>query len=84
MNYIVFELQTNNGTTAVLSNSFDSLALAEQKFYQILSYAVVSDLDCHSALIVDENGFTLKTECFRHIKDVPVTPENPPVDAGEN
>ena len=72
MNYVVFELQTNNGTTATLSDTFSSLPLAEQKFYQILSYAVVSDLDCHSALVVDENGFTIKSECFRHIKDEPV------------
>ena len=71
MNYVVFEMQTNNSTTSVLTTSYDSLPLAEQKFYQILSFAVVSDLDCHSALIVDENGFLLKNESFRHIKSEP-------------
>lgn len=69
MKYIVIELQTENGTTSTLTYSFDTLAQAEQKFYQILSFAVVSEVDIHSAVIMDSTGFVLKNECYKHISE---------------
>ena len=66
MNYLVIEIQTNDNVMSTLSYQFDNLVSAEQKFYQILSIAVASNVDCHSALIVDENGFVIKNESFRH------------------
>lgn len=69
MKYIVIELQTTDGTTSTLTYQFDTLALAEQKFYQILSFAVVSEVDIHSAVIMDPTGFVLKNESYRHIKE---------------
>ena len=77
MNYVVTELQTNNGTTATLTNVFDSFPLAEQKFYQILSFAVVSEVEIHAAFIVDENGFMLKTESYKHPKEEPEVSAEP-------
>lgn len=69
MKYIVIELQTTDGTTSTLTYQFDTLALAEQKFYQILSFAVVSEVDIHSAVIMDPTGFVLKNESYNHIKE---------------
>lgn len=69
MKYIVIELQTTDGTTSTLTYQFDTLALAEQKFYQILSFAVVSEVDIHSAVIMDPTGFVLKNECYKHISE---------------
>ena len=66
MNYLVIEIQTNSGTTTTLSYQFDSLDLARQKYYTILAAAVVSTIDCHAAMIVDENGFLVQNESFRH------------------
>ena len=51
--FTVVELQTNNGKTSVLTYAFEDYALAEQKFYQVLSFAVVSDVEVHACLILD-------------------------------
>lgn len=69
MKYIVIELQTENGTTSTLTYQFDTVAQAEQKYYQILSFAVVSEVDIHSAVIMDNTGFVLKNECYKHISE---------------
>ena len=72
--YIVIELQTNNGTTSVLNYSFDDFALAEQKFYQVLSFAVVSELEVHACVILDCCGVPLR----RYSYDRRVSPEPSP------
>lgn len=64
--FIVTELQTNNGTTAVLTDVFTDESLANQKYYQILSFAAVSTVEIHSAAILNEYGGVLKNECFMH------------------
>lgn len=64
--FIVTELQTNNGTTAVLTDVFTDEALANQKYYQILSFAAVSTVEIHAAAILNEYGGVLKNECFMH------------------
>lgn len=69
MNYLVIELQTTNGTTANIVTQYNNLAQAQQKYYTILSAAVVSKVDIHSAMIVDETGFLIMNESFRHIED---------------
>ena len=69
MNYLVIELQTTNGTTANIVTQYSNLAQAQQKYYTILSAAVVSKVDIHSAMIVDETGFLIMNESFRHIED---------------
>lgn len=69
MNYLVVELQTTNGTTANIVTQYDNLSQAEQKFYQILSAAVVSDVGIHSACILDETGFLVRNESFKHLSD---------------
>jgi len=69
MNYLVIELQTNAGTTANIVTQYDNLPQAEQQFYSICSAAVVSTVDTHAVILTDENGFTMKNECFKHILD---------------
>ena len=68
----VIELQTNNGTTSVLTNSYAEESLAWQKYYQVLSFAAVSDIDIHSAAVINEEGFSIKNETFNRVfgKDV--------------
>lgn len=72
--YTVVELQTNNGVTSLLNYSFEEFALAEQKFYQILSYAVVSDVEVHACLILDCCGVPLR----RYFYDRRVSPAPEP------
>ena len=65
--YIVIELQKD--TKGVVSNivtSFDTLAEAESKYYTILATAAISKVPVHSAIIVSEEGFPVKNQCYKH------------------
>ena len=66
--YIVFEIQEDqDGTTRVLEPAvFDSLDKALQKYYVVLSYAVISELARHSAMVVATDGTVIKSECYQH------------------
>ena len=65
--YIVIELQKN--TEGVVSNivtSHSTLAEAESKFYTILATAAINEVPVHSAIIVSEEGFPVKHQCYKH------------------
>lgn len=64
--YTVIELQTNDETTSVLTNTFADGSQAYQKYHQILSFAAVSTVDIHTATILNEYGGTLANETFDH------------------
>lgn len=65
--YIVLELQTTNGTTAVVPPvAFDNLEQAYQKFYTVLAAAAVSSVQIHSATMLNENGDLIRAEHFEH------------------
>lgn len=70
--YIVIEMQTNGETTAVLSNVFADKNLALQKYYAILSAAAVSQVEVHSAMVVDELGYTNYMDSFDRRLDAQV------------
>lgn len=63
----VIELQTNDGTTTVLTNSYADESLAYQKYYQVLSFAAVSDIDIHSAAVINEEGISIDHSTFNRI-----------------
>lgn len=62
--YLVIELQTTNSQTFHLVNQYETLALAEQQYYLILSHAAVSELDVHAAVLMDSSGFVLKNDVY--------------------
>ena len=65
--YIVIELQKNaEGQVANLVTAHNSLAEAESKFYTILASAAINDVPVHSAIIVSEEGFPVKHQCYKH------------------
>lgn len=65
--YIVIELQKNaEGIVSNLVTSHNSLAEAESKYYSILAAAAVNDVPVHSAIIVSEEGFPVKHQCYKH------------------
>ena len=69
--YTVIELQTNNGTTAVVPPvTFDDINKAYQKFYQILASAAVSNVEIHTAVILSEIGNVIRVEHFEHSEEV--------------
>ena len=67
MKYIVIELQKNSdGAVANLVTAHNSLAEAESKYYTILASAAINDVSVHSAIIVSEEGFPVKYQCYKH------------------
>lgn len=64
MNYTIVEQQTDKGTTAVLTQTKDNINEAEQAYHTVLSYASVSTIDRHSAVILDEYGKELVSESY--------------------
>ena len=67
MKYIVIEMQKNaEGMVSNLVTAHDTLAEAESKFYTILASAAINDVPVHSAIIVSEEGFPVKHQCYKH------------------
>lgn len=64
--YFVLEIQINNETGSIIPFSFDNLADAEAKYHAILSVAAVSEVPKHSAVLMAENGITMKQESYFH------------------
>ena len=65
--YIVIELQKNeHGVVSNIVTSYENLAEAESKYYTILASAAVSNVPAHSAVIVSEEGFPVKHQCYKH------------------
>ena len=64
--YIVVELQKNaDGHVSNIVTEHDNISAAESKYFSILSAAAISELPVHSAIIVSEEGFPVKHECFK-------------------
>ena len=65
--FYVLELQTyGDGTGSVIPQSYPNLRAAESKYYLILSAAAISTVYRHGAVLMTEEGFTLKQEVFTH------------------
>lgn len=66
MNYLVVELQTNDGTTSAITYGYNTLNEAKARYHLILSTGATSEIDIHSASILDERGFLVVNEYFEH------------------
>lgn len=65
--YIVIELQKNDqGVVSNIVTPFDTLAEAESKYHSILASAAISKIPVHSAIIVSEEAFPVKYQCYKH------------------
>jgi hypothetical protein len=65
--YIVVELQKNaDGVVSNIVTSYNTLAEAENKYYSILASACISKIPVHSAVIISEEGFTVRSQCYKH------------------
>lgn len=63
--YIVLEIQTSN-TVATLVNSYEDRNQAESKYHQILTAAALSSVPKHSAVLMNDEGQTIKDETYIH------------------
>lgn len=66
MTYIVIELQTNDGQTANIVNSYQEKEKAESKYHTILAAAAESNVNVHAAVMLDERGNLEKSEYYIH------------------
>lgn len=65
--YIVIELQKNaEGKVSNIVTEHATMEAAESKYHSILSAAAVSEIPVHSAIIVSEEGFPVKHQCYKH------------------
>lgn len=62
--YIVTELQTNGETTAVLNYTYTDKNTALQQYHTILASAAVSQIEVHTAMIINEVGIVEYRESF--------------------
>ena len=66
MNYLVIEIQTTGNVTAHIATAYDNQPQAEAKFHQILAAAAVSQLEVHSAVILNEFGAVVQQGYYDH------------------
>lgn len=65
--FIVIELQKDaKGVVSNIVTSHENLAEAESHYYSILASAAISKVPVHSAVIVSEEGFPVKYQCYKH------------------
>ena len=64
--YAVLEIQSNGGSLAVLSSTYDSWESALSKFYQTMVAIVQSSVPEHTCMIIDKIGQVRKIETVYH------------------
>lgn len=65
--YLVIEIQkSNDGKLSHLESVRATLPEAEQKYHTVLSFAAVSSIDVHSAVMLDDTGEKIKGETYYH------------------
>ena len=65
--YIVVEMQTQaDGTVSVLTDAFDNIDSAYNKYYTVLAYAAVSNIPRHASCLIDNTGFIRESKYFDH------------------
>lgn len=66
MNYVVIEMQTTGGTTAIVTPAtFDSNIDAEADFLTKCAYARRSGLTKHSVTLLNDEGAVVARKCFK-------------------
>ena len=74
--YLVIEIQKfDTGAMSTPSYAYDTLNAAEAKFHTILASAAVSKLPVHSCILLSEEAFPMRHECYKHEAAEPVEAE---------
>ena len=69
MQYLVIELQGTGESVANIVSTYNTINEAESKYHQILSAAAISNVPVHSAVILTDEGHSMKHECYKHITE---------------
>ena len=76
--YILQEIQTSNGQTALVTpQTYSDRAGAESAFYTTCAAAVISSVEKHTVTVFTEEGFQIPelTKCFKHAAQPESEPE---------
>ena len=66
MNRVIIEIQTNEGTTAVVPPiAYTDPVEAEAVFLEKCAAARRSGLDCHTVVLLDQEGAVIARKCFK-------------------
>lgn len=66
---IVLETQTNvDGTIGIIPVAYNESekSVAESKYHTILASAATSTLPRHTAFMLTDDGYVVKSECYKH------------------
>lgn len=66
MYYIVEIQKSEDGSCTHLVQTADTRNEAESKYHTVLSFAAVSTLAAHSAIVFSDEGFPIFNQCYRH------------------
>lgn len=65
--YIVMEVQVfEGGSMSTPCYAYEDKNKADQKYHAILSSAAVSSLPTHTAFMLTDDGYVIKSECYTH------------------
>ena len=69
--YIILELQTNNNITTVVNpiKTAETKNEAMSIYHGILFYAAVSDIQCHTVMVIDGRGECFARETYVHMQN---------------
>lgn len=70
MHYLVIEVQNDVVLPVIVK---EKQAEAESAYHTILAAAAVSPVAVHTAILLNNKGFLLDSQCYEHMEE----PENP-------
>lgn len=67
--YVVIELQKNGDQMGNLVTSHDTLQDAQYKFHTVAAAASISQVEKHSVVLLNDDGFPIERVTFEHNTD---------------
>lgn len=68
--YIIQEIQTTNGVTALLpAVTKNDKNEADSAYFSTLSFAAVSSINVHTVIMYDEHGNVLRRDFYEHFPE---------------
>lgn len=64
--FIVIELQKNGNQMANIVTAHETLQDAQYKFHTVAAAAAISNVEKHSVILLDDDGFTIEKTIFEH------------------
>lgn len=64
--YVVVELQKTGGQISNIVTSHNTLADAQYKFHTVAAAAAISQIEKHSVVLLNEDGFPVERSTFEH------------------